>query len=63
MMPEWIKEWIVKDRLVRNKFRISREYLRHSKSIKFVDGEKDEGTGVWIWFRYMVNSKSMGNIG
>jgi hypothetical protein len=60
MMPEWIKEWILKDRLVRNKFRISREYLRHPKSIQFVDGEKDKDTGEWVWFRYMVNSKKYG---
>jgi hypothetical protein len=60
MMPEWIKEWILKDRLVGNKFRISREYLRRPKSIQFVDGEKSESTGKWVWFRHMVNSKKYG---
>jgi hypothetical protein len=60
MIPEWINDWILKDRLVRNKIRISREYLRHQKSIQFVAGEKDKDTGEWTWFRYMVNSKKYG---
>jgi hypothetical protein len=59
-IPQWIAEWIEKDRLVANKYRISRKYLRHSKRIKFLEGEKKEGTEKWVWFKYMVISKKYG---
>lgn len=57
-MPKWIVEWIEKDRLVRNKFKISRKYLRHSKRVQFLDGEQENGR--WVWFKYMVISKKYG---
>jgi len=62
MMPEWIKKWILKDRLVGNKFRISREYFRHPKSIQFVNGKKNEGqmngcgSVIWLIQRSMENT-------
>jgi hypothetical protein len=59
-MPDWIKEWIKKDRLVRNKYRISRKYLRRSRSMQLVEGEKKKDSDEWIWFKYMVNSKKYG---
>ena len=58
-IPDWIQEWIAKDRLVRNKFKISRTYLRHSKRIQFVSGEKTE-KGEWDSFHYLVFSAKYG---
>lgn len=58
-MPEWLQNWIQKDRLVRNKFKISREYLRHSKRIQFVSGDKN-GDGKWVAFHYVVHSPKYG---
>ncbi|MHA1557413.1 MAG: SWIM zinc finger family protein [Candidatus Heimdallarchaeota archaeon] len=59
-MPDWIKEWIPKDRLVANKFKLSRRYLRNAKKLQFMDGEKYQGTDDWTWFKYMVISKKYG---
>jgi len=59
-IPDWIREWIAKDRLVYNKYRISLEYLRHPKRIQFVKGVKDKETGEWISFVYIVKSKKYG---
>lgn len=58
-IPDWIKEWVEKDRLVRNKFKISKIYLRHSKRIQFVKGEKDNN-GEWISFQYYIYSEKYG---
>lgn len=54
-MPEWIKEWIQKDRLVRNKYKISHKYLRHKKRIQKINETKDKSGNV-ISFKYMVLS-------
>lgn len=59
-MPKWIAEWIQKDRLVWNKYKLSRKYLRRSKSVKFIEGEKYQGKDKWAWFKYSVNSKKYG---
>ncbi|MBD3190541.1 MAG: hypothetical protein GF308_07845 [Candidatus Heimdallarchaeota archaeon] len=59
-MPDWIIEWIEKDRLVRNKYKISRKYLRRSKSMQFIEGEKKQDSEEWAWFKYMVISKKYG---
>jgi hypothetical protein len=58
-IPEWIREWISKDRLVANKFRISKQYLRHSKRIQFQQGKKDEA-GRWLSFHFIVLSPKYG---
>ncbi|MFX0096071.1 MAG: SWIM zinc finger family protein [Candidatus Hodarchaeota archaeon] len=58
-IPDWIREWITKDRLVRNKFKISKTYLRHSKRIQFVTGEKD-ANDIWISFQYQIYSPKYG---
>ena len=59
-LPDWIIEWIKKDRLVASKYRISRKYLRHSKRIQFLEGEKDKNTDNWAWFKYVVISQKYG---
>ena len=59
-MPDWIIEWIQKDRLVANKYRISQKYLRHTKRIQFLEGEKKENLDGWKWFKYMLISKKYG---
>lgn len=59
-MPEWIIEWIKKDRLVANKYKISRKFLRHSKRIQYLDGEKFKQSDQWAWFKYMVISTKYG---
>ena len=59
-IPDWIIEWIKKDRLVASKFRISRKYLRHSKRIQFLEGEKFKNSDEWVWFKYVVISKKYG---
>ena len=59
-IPEWIREWIMKDRLVYNKYRLSLEYLRRTKRVQFVKGVKDPETDKWISFVYVVNSKKYG---
>lgn len=58
-IPKWVTEWISKDRLVRNKYRLSRKYLQHSKRIQFVEGEKGE-KGDWKLFHFVVNSHKYG---
>ena len=59
-MPEWLSTWISKDRLVRNKYKISQNYLKHSKRIKFIEGEKDS-SGKWKKFHYIVYSPKYGH--
>ena len=59
-IPDWIIDWIQKDRLVAGKFRISRKYLRHSKRIQFLEGEKNKNTENWMWFKYVVISQKYG---
>ncbi|NHJ31288.1 MAG: SWIM zinc finger family protein [Asgard group archaeon] len=59
-IPNWIIDWIKKDRLVAGKYRISRKYLRHSKRIQFMEGEKNKNTGKWAWFKYVVISQKYG---
>jgi hypothetical protein len=59
-MPEWIAKWIRKDRLVQNKYKISRKYLRHKKRIQFLNGEKKEDSEEWAWFKYVVISTKYG---
>ena len=59
-IPEWIIEWIKKDRLVRNKFKISKTYLRHSKRIQFIEGEQKDN-GSWKSFYYKVYSPKYGS--
>lgn len=58
-IPDWIQEWIKKDRLVAGKFRISKRYLRQSKRIQFQKGEKDS-EGEWLSFRFIVHSAKYG---
>ncbi|NHJ39206.1 MAG: hypothetical protein FK731_04175 [Asgard group archaeon] len=59
-IPDWIIEWIKKDRLVASKYKISRKYLRHSKRIQFLEGEKKNNSDVWIRFKYMIISPKYG---
>ncbi|NHJ48372.1 MAG: SWIM zinc finger family protein [Asgard group archaeon] len=59
-IPEWIINWIQKDRLVASKYKISRKYLRHSKRIQFLKGEKKQDSNEWAWFRYMIISPKYG---
>ncbi|MHA1127285.1 MAG: SWIM zinc finger family protein [Candidatus Heimdallarchaeota archaeon] len=59
-IPEWIAEWIRKDRLVQNKYKISRKYLRHKKLIQFLEGGKKEDSEEWAWFKYVVISTKYG---
>ncbi|MHA1929153.1 MAG: SWIM zinc finger family protein [Candidatus Thorarchaeota archaeon] len=58
-IPEWISDWISKDRLVANKFRISKKYLRRSKRIQFSSGEKTD-EGKWSSFHYIIHSAKYG---
>lgn len=58
-IPKWIVEWIHKDRLVQNKYRMSRKYLRHLKRIQFIKGEKGDN-GEWKSFHFVVNSHKYG---
>lgn len=59
-IPDWIIDWIQKDRLVAGKYRISRKYLRNSKRIQFMEGERNKNTGNWAWFKYVVISQKYG---
>lgn len=59
-LPDWIIEWIQKDRLVASKYKISRKYLRHSKRIQFVVGKKKRDSDEWVWFKYMIISPKYG---
>lgn len=59
-IPDWIIDWIQKDRLVAGKYKISRKYLRHSKRIQFMEGERNKNTGNWAWFKYVVISQKYG---
>lgn len=59
-IPDWIIEWIKKDRLVASKYKISRKYLRHSKRIQFLEGEKKDNSDEWIRFKYMIISPKYG---
>jgi hypothetical protein len=58
-IPDWIAEWISKDRLVGNKYRISKRYLRQSKRIEFMSGKKDS-SDKWESFHYVVHSPKYG---
>jgi hypothetical protein len=58
-IPDWIQEWISKDRLVASKFKISRQYLRQSKRIQLVSEEKD-GDGQVESFHFVVHSQKYG---
>ena len=58
-IPDWIKEWIQKDRLVRNKFKLSHKYVSHPKRIQYMKGEKDDQNN-WISFKYMIISTKYG---
>ena len=58
-IPDWVLEWIRKDRLVRNKFKISKIYLRHSKRIQLVKENKTP-EGTWESFQYTVHSDKYG---
>ena len=58
-VPQWIIEWINKDRLVRNKYRISKRYTRQSKRIQFVEGEKNRDE-TWNYFYFVVYSPKYG---
>jgi hypothetical protein len=58
-VPDWITDWIQKDRLVRNKFRISQSYLRHSKRIQLARSERDAESGLER-FHYIVHSPRYG---
>lgn len=59
-IPDWIIDWIQKDRLVAGKYKISRKYLRQSKRIQFMEGERNKNTGNWAWFKYVVISQKYG---
>lgn len=58
-IPDWIIEWIQKDRLVRSKFKISHKYVRNSKRIQFMEGTKNE-SDEWDFFKHMVSSTKYG---
>ena len=58
-IPDWIVEWIKKDRLVQNKFKISHKYVRSSKRIQLMNESKNELEEV-ISFKYMVSSTKYG---
>jgi len=58
-IPEWIAEWISKDRLVASKFRISQKYLRRSKRIQFSSGDKNDDES-WKSFHYIIHSAKFG---
>ena len=58
-MPEWMADWISKDRLVASKYRISRKYLRQSKRIQCVSCERD-ADGAPVSFHYVVQSQKYG---
>lgn len=58
-MPEWIAEWISKDRLVANKFRISKRYLRQAKRIKQISYEQSPD-GTPAAFHYVIHSPKYG---
>lgn len=58
-IPDWITEWISKDRLVASKFRISQKYLRRSKRIQLSSGEKNLD-GTWREFHYIIYSAKYG---
>jgi hypothetical protein len=58
-IPDWIQEWISKDRLVANKFRISKRYLRQSKRIQLLSSSEDvDGTSES--FHYVIHSAKYG---
>jgi hypothetical protein len=59
MMPDWIREWIEKDRLVRNKFKISHKYTRSTKRIQLMKETRNEQDKL-ISFKYMVSSTKYG---
>ena len=58
-MPDWIQDWISKDRLVANKYRISKKYLRQSKRIQFMSGQEN-AEGILESFHYVVQSQKYG---
>ena len=58
-LPDWIIEWIQKDRLVRNKYKISHKYVSHPKRIQKMDEIRDEQGNI-ISFKYMIISTKYG---
>lgn len=58
-IPDWIEEWVSKDRLVASKFRISKKYLRQSKRIQCVSETKDS-EGEVESFHFVVHSQKYG---
>lgn len=54
-IPDWVKNWIDKDRLVRSKFITSQEYLKKKRKIKEIELNIDEESGLWITAYFMVN--------
>lgn len=58
-IPDWITEWIKKDSLVQNKFRISKNYLHHSRRIHLVSEERALD-GTLKTFHYIVQSPKYG---
>ena len=58
-IPEWILEWISKDRLVAGKFRISRSYLKRKKRIQLMSQETND-EGEVIRFHYVIHSPKYG---
>ncbi len=58
-MPDWIQDWISKDRLVANKYRISKKYLRQSKRIQFMSGQEN-AEEILESFHYVVQSQKYG---
>jgi hypothetical protein len=58
-LPSWIQDWILKDKLVANKYRISKKYLRQSKRIQFIDGVENSDGG-YDSFHFVVHSQKYG---
>ena len=58
-IPDWIKEWISKDRLMANKYRISKKYLRQSKRIQCVSEERNSEGNIES-FHFVVYSQKYG---
>ena len=58
-IPDWIQEWITKDRLVANKFRISKKYLRQAKRIQLISSNESMDGNLEA-FHYVVHSKKYG---
>ncbi|MGY5851986.1 MAG: SWIM zinc finger family protein [Candidatus Thorarchaeota archaeon] len=52
-IPIWIENLLQSDVLIRYKFKMSQDFLRHSRSMQFREGEKTE-KGNWRWLYYAV---------